>query len=174
MALVGSTVIRGKKTFHISVSPTALLRVGQQGLTHSPSLPSSEPQLFVYVPRSSIVPPSGTVSHRFNVRCSLTALNKSFFSVPEGEKAHVAPFNHIHQPLHKATCTHKPNMCSLCVTDSSSECKRWKYKRYSGVGCWLLLGHITPSLPRHTAFMTPTHICEDRDRSGNPQYMDTF
>lgn len=37
----GSTVIRGKKTFHISVSPTALLRASQQGPTHLFFQPSS-------------------------------------------------------------------------------------------------------------------------------------
>lgn len=37
----GSTVIRGKKTFHISVSPTALLRASQQGPTHLSFQPSS-------------------------------------------------------------------------------------------------------------------------------------
>lgn len=42
-ALPGSTVIRGKKTFHISVSPTVFLRASQQGPTHSPLLSSPSP-----------------------------------------------------------------------------------------------------------------------------------
>lgn len=70
----------------------------------------------------------------------------------------MAPFNHIHHPARKTTHTHKPNMCCLCVADSSSVYECWKYKRYSGVGCWLLLGHITPSLPRHAVFFCDTHV----------------
>lgn len=81
-ALPGSTVIRGKKTFHISVSPTALRRAGQQGPTLAPSFLCAE--LFVSVPLFSVVLLSGDVSHRFNVRCSLTVLNKSFFVCLEG------------------------------------------------------------------------------------------
>ena len=92
-------------------------------LLSSPLL-SSHPSALLFCrrpPLFSIVFLSGAVSHRFHVRCSLTVLNKSFFSVPGGDRAHVPTANHNRHHCahtHTHTHTHTLNRGCLCVADS--------------------------------------------------------
>ncbi len=125
-------------------------------------LPLLTLQLFVPVPVSSIVFLSGTVSHRFNVRCSLTVLNKSFFPLPGGDRAHVSAANHNHHCYtHPPTHTHihidTEYGLFMCGRQQLG-CVYGRYKRYSSVGCWWLLGRFTPSLHDRFSFPTPTCI----------------
>lgn len=143
----GSTVIRGKKTFHISVSPTALLRASQQGPTHLSFQPSS-----LLLSSYSSLCCCLALSH--SDLMSGVVLNKSFFPMfllPASTITTLDTHPHTHTP--------KDTDCTIYVRQIAARdvCTE-DNKRYSRVGCWWLPGRFTPSLPDRLGFPTPTCI----------------